>query len=289
MRDELHLIELADRYLRGELKEVDRTAFEERLRTNAGLRELVDDQRVLQQGIERLALRPAVDLAYRSYRFGKWIPGLGGAVIIAVVSIGGWMAAKGGSEHDAIATSHVDTTATEVIAIPSDSMESLLVLPADTVWDTLVTTIAVSQDALVDTTIITNKAKASEVSTTVIKRIDPAPRKIIEGLTEKLDSQPMFVGGNEALRNYLIQNLRYPPQAEAKGVQGRVTISFVVASDGTVEDVQVVSGVGAGCNEEALRVVERMPKWIPGYVDGRPVGVRTTLPIVFRSSPPVMY
>ena len=67
MRDELNLIELADRYLRGEMNATDSAAFEVRMRTNAELRELAEDQRALLGGIKRLALRPAVNKAYRSY------------------------------------------------------------------------------------------------------------------------------------------------------------------------------------------------------------------------------
>lgn len=89
MRDELNLIELADRYLRGELNATDRVAFEERMRTNAELRELVQDQRALLGGMKRLALRPAVNKAYRSYKFGKWLPGYLSMVII-VLSLSIW-------------------------------------------------------------------------------------------------------------------------------------------------------------------------------------------------------
>lgn len=97
MREELTLIELADRYLRGELNATDRAAFEERMRSNAELRELVEDQRALLGGMERLALRPAVDKAYRSYTFGKWAPGIGGAAVVAILAVGGWMFAKEGN------------------------------------------------------------------------------------------------------------------------------------------------------------------------------------------------
>lgn len=93
MRNELTLIELADRYLRGELNTTERAEVEERMRTNAELHELVEDQRVLLAGLQRLALRPAVDKAYRSYKFGKWAPGIGGAVVAALLISGGalWM------------------------------------------------------------------------------------------------------------------------------------------------------------------------------------------------------
>ena len=94
MRDELTLMELADRYLRGELNATDRAAFEERIRTNAELRDLVEEQRALLGGMERLALRPAVNKAYRSYKLGKWLPGVGGAMIIGLLLAVGYFASE---------------------------------------------------------------------------------------------------------------------------------------------------------------------------------------------------
>jgi hypothetical protein len=94
MRDELTLMELVDRYLGGELNASDRAAFEERIRTNAELRELVEDQRVLLGGMQRIALRPAVNKAYRSYKWGKWLPGVGGAMIMALLLTVGYFASE---------------------------------------------------------------------------------------------------------------------------------------------------------------------------------------------------
>ena len=106
MRDELNLMELVDRYLGGELNASDRAAFEERMRSNAELRELVEDQRTLHGGMQRLALRPAVNKAYRSYKWGKWAPGIGGAAVIAILTVGGLMLAKeSGLLHSSMDTS----------------------------------------------------------------------------------------------------------------------------------------------------------------------------------------
>lgn len=102
MRDELNMIELADRYLRGELNATDRAAFEERMRTNAELRDLVEDQRVLLAGMERLALRPAVNKAYRSYRLGKWLPGVGGAIILGLFFTVGYTATERLDSQEAV-------------------------------------------------------------------------------------------------------------------------------------------------------------------------------------------
>lgn len=141
MRDELTLMELADRYLRGELNATDRAAFEERMRTNAELRELVEDQRVLHGGMQRLALRPAVDKAYRSYKLGKWAPGIGGAALIAILAVGGWMLAKD-SGHS-----------TESASNASEEVEQLLTLSDTT--GTGLPALVMMIDPKADTTMIT--------------------------------------------------------------------------------------------------------------------------------------
>jgi len=87
MRDELKLIELADRYLRGELNAEELQHFDERMRKNTELREIVEDQRALMRGLDRTALRPAVDKAYRSYKLGKWAPGLGLGTVLLIAAV----------------------------------------------------------------------------------------------------------------------------------------------------------------------------------------------------------
>ncbi|MBK8228854.1 MAG: energy transducer TonB [Flavobacteriales bacterium] len=87
MRDELHLMELVDRYLDGSMNAADRAAFEERASKSAELRELIDDQRALREGVARVPVRAAAAKAYRAYRFGKPGPWIGGSVIVAVIGI----------------------------------------------------------------------------------------------------------------------------------------------------------------------------------------------------------
>lgn len=119
MRDELNLMELADRYLNGELSVAERTAFEERMRTNAELNDLVKDLGDLRSGMQRLALRPTVNKAYRSYKFGKWLPGIGGAVVVAILAVGGWMLAKEGNFLAELTSS--DAARTEQLLMLSDT------------------------------------------------------------------------------------------------------------------------------------------------------------------------
>ena len=96
-----------------------------------------------------------------------------------------------------------------------------------------------------------------------------------------VENQPEFPGGLIALTNYLQQNVKYPPEAQKAGIKGRVYVSFIVEKDGSLTDIQLMKGLGYGCNEEAIRVVNAMPKWQPGTQSGRPVRVRYNLPIEF--------
>jgi protein TonB len=93
---------------------------------------------------------------------------------------------------------------------------------------------------------------------------------------------PQFIGGNEALMEYMKKNLHYPSLALRNGVEGRVFISFTVQADGSIADVQVLKGLGYGTDEEASRVVKNMPAWIPGQQNKRNVAVRYTIPITFQ-------
>lgn len=96
-----------------------------------------------------------------------------------------------------------------------------------------------------------------------------------------VESMPSFPGGQAALMNYLSSNLKYPVAAREMGVSGRVFLTFVVEKDGSVTDIQVLRGIGGGCDEEAVRVVKSMPKWIPGKQRNVPVRVRFNLPVKF--------
>lgn len=108
-----------------------------------------------------------------------------------------------------------------------------------------------------------------------------APESIIYG-TETLERMPEFAGGLAGWAKYLQRNLRYPERAVESETQGRVVVSFVVETDGSLSHVHVISGIGSGCDEEALRVLKKAPNWTPGIQNGHPVRVQYTLPIAFR-------
>ncbi|MBO0929411.1 M56 family metallopeptidase [Fibrella aquatilis] len=97
-----------------------------------------------------------------------------------------------------------------------------------------------------------------------------------------VEQQPQFPGGMQGLFNYVNDNLQYPEAARRAAVSGKVFVQFDVNTDGSIGSVQILKGLGFGCDAEAVRLVKAMPKWIPGQQSGRPVTVRYTLPIDFQ-------
>ena len=101
-----------------------------------------------------------------------------------------------------------------------------------------------------------------------------------------VQEQPVYPGGMPALMQYIAQNLQYPLEAKEKRIQGRVFVQFVVTETGAIQQVRILKGIGHGCDEEAVRVVSQMPKWIPGKQNGQPVAVQYNLPIQFALGRP---
>jgi periplasmic protein TonB len=120
---------------------------------------------------------------------------------------------------------------------------------------------------------------------TVIKEVVIADAPVVEKADEIFDvveNAPNPPGGMEGWNQYLSKNLKYPTQARRMGIEGTVYVVFVVNTDGSIQDVEILRGIGGGCDEEALRVVKNAPKWEPGKQRGRPVRVRMRLPIRFK-------
>ena len=97
-----------------------------------------------------------------------------------------------------------------------------------------------------------------------------------------VEVMPQFPGGQIAMLQYLMKNIKYPEQAMKEGIQGRVAVSFIVEKDGSISDVKPVLSVHPLLNKEAVRVVKSMPKWSPGKHNGKPVRVRFNLPVMFK-------
>ncbi|MBQ8957086.1 MAG: energy transducer TonB [Bacteroidales bacterium] len=97
-----------------------------------------------------------------------------------------------------------------------------------------------------------------------------------------VEEMPEFPGGEEALVQFIADHVNYPEEAKKAGAYGRVFVGFVVEPDGSLSDVKVLRGIGYGCDEEAMRVVESMPKWKPGKQRGKAVKVHYFVPVNFK-------
>ena len=97
------------------------------------------------------------------------------------------------------------------------------------------------------------------------------------------EEMPGFPGGEAALLKFLSSRLQYPAAALDRSLSGKVHVTFTVDREGHLLDPRVVKGLGFGLDEEAIRLVRLMPWWTPGRIQGQPVSVRVTMPIVFRA------
>lgn len=97
----------------------------------------------------------------------------------------------------------------------------------------------------------------------------------------QVDEDPEFPGGEEAMRKFIEDNLQYPRLAAENGISGKVYVTFVIDTDGTVLKPRLLRDIGGGCGTEAIRIIKLMPKWKPGKQNGKPVRVQYNLPVVF--------
>lgn len=130
----------------------------------------------------------------------------------------------------------------------------------------------------VEATVMTEVKEFTPVPVVVVQEEEEISEEVIFTVVE---DQPSYPGGEEARIRYLQENLRYPQMAREAGIQGTVFVTFVVERDGSVTDVRVLRGIGGGCDEEAVRVVQNMPRWNPGRQRGQPVRVQFNMPIRF--------
>ncbi len=111
---------------------------------------------------------------------------------------------------------------------------------------------------------------------------EPPAEEKPEEIFTIVENQPEPVGGYTAFYGFVSERLKYPSAASRSNIEGKVFVQFVVEKDGSLTDVQVVKGIGFGCDEEAVRVINTAPNWAPGKQRGKPVRVRMILPIHFK-------
>lgn len=136
----------------------------------------------------------------------------------------------------------------------------------------------ISEDLIIeDTEADANTAIKVAMQVPVKKDVDIEEDKIFFSAEE----QPEFPGGSLALLNFLNQNVKYPVIAIENGISGKVTVNFVINTDGTISDARILRSVDPALDKEALRLVNSLPRWKPGKMNGRPVRVSYSVPVKF--------
>lgn len=108
------------------------------------------------------------------------------------------------------------------------------------------------------------------------------PKEEVDEIFTVVEETAAPKGGMPAFYKYVSDKMKYPAQARRMGVEGKVFVEFVIGKDGSISDVKAIRGIGAGCDEEAVRVVQAAPSWTPGKQRGKPVKQRMVLPIIFK-------
>ncbi len=128
-----------------------------------------------------------------------------------------------------------------------------------------------------------SNAKNGVIIITTQKRQEEIDREpVMSDVFDRAEEMPQFPGGHMGLIQYLSSNIRYPEDAKKTGAQGRVVVSFIVEKDGSISNARVTKPTYSSLDEEALRVVNAMPKWTPGKVNGKPEKIKYSIPINFR-------
>lgn len=174
---------------------------------------------------------------------------------------------------------------------PIEQVKSITFLVPEVVEETNNEMPPPDYDAMKDA-VISNKTQdgieTDEIAATPPTEVKSVEKTIVE-LPEEDNStfttvevQPSFMGGNSEMYKFLGKNLKYPTAAQRANIQGKVFLSFIVEKDGSITDIETMKGIGFGCDEEAMRVVKLMPKWIAGKQNGRNVRVKFTIPVFFK-------
>lgn len=103
-----------------------------------------------------------------------------------------------------------------------------------------------------------------------------------DSASARVDELPRFPGGEAKLARYIVKHLEYPSAMLENKIEGKVTVRFVVTSHGEVKQLYMTNDIGGGAAEEIARVFRGMPRWKPGLLNGEPVNVQMSMPVIFR-------
>ncbi len=102
-----------------------------------------------------------------------------------------------------------------------------------------------------------------------------------EEVFDFVEQEAQFPRGEDSMIKFIVNNIKYPAEARHYNIQGKVICSFTVKKDGEVVNAKIVRGLEGGCNEQAIKVIQSMPRWVPGKINGQPVNSRCSIPIQF--------
>jgi periplasmic protein TonB len=254
-------------------------------------------------GMDRLGTRMAVESAYRSYRFGKWAPGIGGATIVLLIVAGGWFLTNKNTERNADHMNTVQSAAQIQTGIAATGLneaddpeeEEVETEPSD---DSILGTISPpGPEAEPEASIMffavpeIQEQKDSIAISSVQDELEAQARsykpeayppeyvpRLIQGITA-----PEYPGGEIEMRKFIYANLKIPEEARKSGTMEQVMVRFTVDGEGNVTSVEAEPGPGKAYEEEAERVIKAMPKWKPGTEYGEPVDIQMALPLIFMA------
>jgi protein TonB len=119
---------------------------------------------------------------------------------------------------------------------------------------------------------------------TPVEVVKPAePEKTEDNsILENVEKLPEFPGGMAEMYKFINSNIKYPSAAQRGNISGRVFVKFVVEKDGSISSIEIMKGIGFGCDEEAARVIKSMPRWSPAKQNGKSVRVYYNMPVFYR-------
>ncbi len=187
-------------------------------------------------------------------------------------------------------TELIDPIVIPIAAVPI--VESIKFLELVIVDDPLVTEedMALTQQAISESTgviaDVTHKGNTDGPGLifSEVENIVPTAPVVTDAIVDYVEQMPVYPGGDTELTAFLQKNLVYPAIDQELGNQGTVRVRFVVEKDGSIGKVEILRSLSANCDKEAIRVIKKMPNWIPGKQNGVPVRVYYNLPVRFRLS-----
>ena len=196
----------------------------------------------------------------------KFVASLVGLMVLGFVVV--WVASSMYQNNDPLP---LDASLSDTLVM-EEEMDTMAVMADDT-----------ENELLSPISKPTNSAfEGSDLDTMMMDTLALDLDEVEEQVFTVVEQNPEFPGGSLGMYGFLARNLRYPRDARRANVSGKVFLAFVVNTDGSIQDVQVLKGLGFGCDEEAMRLANAMPKWKPGRQSGRAVRVKYNLPISFQ-------